>query len=95
MGETISKKYLDTRLPVAERVDDLVSQMNLREKVAQMLHEAPRISRLGVAEYNWWNEGLHGVGRAGWATVFPQAIGMAASFDDEPSSGSVEAVFGV
>jgi beta-glucosidase len=73
--------YLDASLPVDRRVDDLISRLSLAEKVGQMLHEAPAISRVGVPEYNWWNECLHGVGRAGSATVFPQAIGMAASFD--------------
>ena len=66
---------------VAERVDALVGAMTLREKIAQMLHQAPPIPRLGVPAYNWWNECLHGVGRAGRATVFPQSIGMAATFN--------------
>jgi len=56
--------------------------MTLREKIAQMLNVAPPIPRLDVPAYNWWNECLHGVGRAGRATVFPQAIGLAASFDE-------------
>ena len=64
-----------------ERARDLVSQMTLAEKCAQMKFDAPAIERLGVPEYNWWNEALHGVARAGAATVFPQAIAMAASFD--------------
>ena len=62
---------------------DLVSKMTLEEKCAQMLYTAPAIERLGVPAYNWWNEALHGVARCGVATVFPQAIGMAASFDDQ------------
>jgi len=66
-----------------ERAKELVSQMTLEEKVFQMLHKAPSIERLGVKAYNWWNEGLHGVARAGVATMFPQAIGMAAAFDEE------------
>ena len=77
----LDKRYLDPSLPVTERVELLISQMTLREKIAQMLHKAPPIPRLDVPEYNWWNEGLHGVARAGRATVFPQAIGMAATFD--------------
>ena len=64
-----------------ERARELVSQMTLAEKCAQMKFDAPAIERLGVPEYNWWNEALHGVARAGAATVFPQAIAMAASFD--------------
>lgn len=75
--------YLDTKLSFEERAADLVSRMTLEEKVSQMLHEAPAIERLGVTEYNWWNECLHGVGRAGIATVFPQAIGMSAMWDDK------------
>jgi len=60
-----------------------VAQMTLEEKVHQMLHTAPAIPRLGIKAYNWWNEGLHGVARAGTATVFPQAIGLAAIFDED------------
>lgn len=66
-----------------KRAEELVSQMTLEEKVFQTLHSAPAIERLGVKAYNWWNEALHGVARAGVATVFPQAIGMAAAFDEE------------
>ena len=73
--------YLNPDHPIAERVDDLVARMTLEEKVAQMRYSASAIPRLGVPEYNWWNECLHGVGRAGIATVFPQAIGMAATWD--------------
>lgn len=65
------------------RAKELVEQMTLEEKVFQMLHKAPAIERLKVKAYNWWNEGLHGVARAGVATVFPQAIGLAAAFDEE------------
>lgn len=66
-----------------ERSKELVSKMTLEEKMSQMKYEAPAIERLGIPAYNWWNECLHGVGRSGTATVFPQAIGMAASFDTE------------
>ena len=76
-------KYLDESLPVKERAKDLVAQMTLEEKASQLRYDAPAIERLGVPAYNWWNEALHGVARAGTATVFPQAIGMAAMFDDE------------
>ena len=75
-------KYMDTNFSFKERAADLVSRMTLEEKVSQMLHEATAIERLGIPEYNWWNECLHGVGRAGLATVFPQAIGMGAMWDD-------------
>jgi beta-glucosidase len=68
-------------LSFAERVDDLVSRLTLEEKAAQMLHEAPPIPRLGIPAYNWWNECLHGVARAGVATVFPQAIALAATWN--------------
>jgi len=75
--------WYDTNLDLDKRADALVGAMTLREKVAQMLHQAPPIPRLGVPAYNWWNECLHGVARAGRATVFPQAIGMAAAFNEK------------
>ncbi len=75
--------YTDPGVPVERRVDDLVSRMTLEEKVSQMMNSAAAIPRLGIPEYNWWNEALHGVARAGIATVFPQAIGMAATFDEK------------
>ena len=75
--------YLDESLSFEERAKDLVSRMTLEEKVTQMLHGAPAIPRLGIPAYNWWNEALHGVARAGVATVFPQAIGIAATFDED------------
>ena len=74
--------YLDQSLTFEVRAKDLVSRMTLEEKVAQMNDVAPAIPRLGVPAYNWWNEALHGVARAGLATVFPQAIGLAATWDD-------------
>jgi beta-glucosidase len=73
--------YKDTQHSFEERAVDLVSRMTLEEKAAQMQNGAPAIERLGLPAYDWWNEALHGVARAGGATVFPQAIGMAASFD--------------
>jgi beta-glucosidase len=73
--------YLDPSLPIQRRVDDLVSRMTLEEKVSQMMNAAPAIPRLGVPEYDWWNEALHGVAFNGTATVFPQAIGLGATFD--------------
>lgn len=77
------KAYLDENLGFEERAKDLVSRMTLEEKVFQTLYTAPAIERLGVKAYNWWNEALHGVARAGVATVFPQAIGLAATFDED------------
>ena len=73
--------YRNTSLPIEKRVDDLVSSMTLAEKVLQMQRTAPEIPRLGVPSYDWWSEALHGVSRSGYATVFPQAIGMAATWD--------------
>lgn len=73
--------WLDTSASFETRAAALVSQMTLEEKAAQMQNAAPAIERLGVPAYDWWNEGLHGVARAGQATVFPQAIGLAATFD--------------
>src|SRR6266581_575210 len=81
--ETASASYLDTTLPIPQRVNDLVSRMTLEEKVSQMQDVAPAIPRLGIPAYNWWNEGLHGVARSGNATVFPQAIGLAATWDTD------------
>lgn len=75
--------YMDETLSFEERAKDLVSRMTLEEKVFQTLHTAPAIERLEVKAYNWWNEALHGVARAGVATVFPQAIGLAATFDED------------
>jgi len=66
-----------------ERIKDLISRLTLEEKTSLMLYNSPAIERLGIPEYNWWNECLHGVARAGKATVFPQAIGLAATFDEE------------
>ena len=76
-------KFQDPTLPIDKRVDDLISQMTLDEKVNQMINQAPAIERLGVPAFNWWNEALHGVARAqGFkTTVYPQAIAMAATFD--------------
>jgi beta-glucosidase len=74
--------YLDESLSFEQRARDLVSRLTLDEKVLQMKDVAPAIPRLGIPEYNWWNEALHGVARAGLATVFPQAIGVAATWDD-------------
>jgi beta-glucosidase len=81
-AQELDRPWLDLDRPLAARVAALVSRMTLDEKVAQMMDEAPAIDRLGVPAYNWWNEALHGVARAGVATVFPQAIALAATFDE-------------
>jgi beta-glucosidase len=73
--------FQDPSLPIAQRVADLVGRMTPEEKVSQMTMTAAAIPRLGIPEYTWWNEGLHGVARSGIATVFPQAIGLAATWD--------------
>ncbi|HZX74185.1 MAG TPA: glycoside hydrolase family 3 N-terminal domain-containing protein, partial [Cyclobacteriaceae bacterium] len=80
--EDKSLPFLNTELSIDNRVNDLVSRMTLEEKISQMVNDAPAIERLGVPKYNWWSEGLHGVARAGLATVFPQAIGMGATWDE-------------
>lgn len=74
--------YLDPDLPTDKRVADLISKLTLEEKLAQLLHDAPGIERLGIPAYDWWNEALHGVARYGRATVFPQVIGLGATFDE-------------
>jgi beta-glucosidase len=74
--------YKDASLSIEKRVDDLVSRMSLEEKVRQMQNTAPAIPRLDIPSYNWWSEALHGVAFSGYATVFPQAIGMAATWDE-------------
>ena len=73
--------YQDTHLSTGQRVDDLVSRMTLEEKTSQTINTSAAIPRLGMPAYDWWSEGLHGVARSGYATLFPQAIGMAATWD--------------
>jgi len=75
--------FRDESKPIEERVWLLIQQLTLEEKVQQMMFNAPAIERLDIPAYNWWNEALHGVARAGQATVFPQAIGLAATFDSD------------
>ncbi len=86
LGSTVVAQepaYLNTKLSFEERAEDLISRMTLEEKVSQMLDQAPAIERLGIHEYNWWNEALHGVARSGLATSYPQAIGLAATWNED------------
>ena len=71
----------EARKRAAQKAKELVSKMTVEERASQLRYDAPAIERLGVPTYNWWNEALHGVARAGVATSFPQAIGMGATFD--------------
>ncbi len=83
IAQSPSYPFQNKNLSIDQRIKDLVGQLTLEEKVNEMLYNAPGVPRLGVPQYNWWNEALHGVGRSGRATVFPQAIGLAATFNDE------------
>ncbi|MCB0838821.1 MAG: glycoside hydrolase family 3 C-terminal domain-containing protein, partial [Bacteroidetes bacterium] len=80
-SQTESFPFQNPNLSIEERVNDLIGRMTLEEKVQQLVYGTPAIERLGVPAYNWWNECLHGVARNGRATVFPQAIGMASTWD--------------
>ncbi|MFI3268789.1 MAG: glycoside hydrolase family 3 N-terminal domain-containing protein [Rikenellaceae bacterium] len=88
----VDKSFLDEKLPIDKRAEILVSQMTVDEMIKQMVNASPAIPRLGVPAYNWYNEALHGVARNGLATIFPQAIGMAATFDPELIEEMAEAV---
>ena len=77
-----SLPYQDANLSAAQRADDLLSRLTLEEKAKLMMDSSPAIERLGIPQFQWWNEALHGVGRNGFATVFPITMGMAASWDD-------------
>ena len=74
---------MTNREKARKQAQALVSQMTVEEKASQLRYDAPAIERLGIPAYNWWGEALHGVAREGVATSFPQAIGMAATFDEE------------
>ncbi len=77
------EKYKDKSLSAQERAEDLTNRLTLEEQASQLKYDAPAVDRLDIPAYNWWSEGLHGVARAGTATMFPQAIGLAAMFDEE------------
>jgi len=81
-GQAQQPVYLDASASLDSRVNDLISKMTLEEKASQMMDRSVAIPRLNIPEYNWWNESLHGVARSGVATVFPQAIGLGATFDE-------------
>lgn len=84
LSQTEQMPFRNPDIPVEKRIDDIISRLTLEEKVQLMKHASPAIPRLGIPAYNWWNEALHGVARTKEkVTVFPQAIGMAASFDEE------------
>ena len=76
------EKYLNEALSALERAEDLTDKLSVEEQAEQLKYDAPKVERLGIDEYNWWSEGLHGVARAGTATMFPQTIGMAAMSDE-------------
>ena len=80
----MNQSITPNRLAIIEkRIAKIISAMTLEEKASQLLHESKAVPRFNIPEYDWWNECLHGVARAGKATVFPQAIGMAATFDEQ------------
>ena len=81
--------YQDRNLSPERRAADLLGRLTLEEKASLTMHASPAIPRLGIKQYNWWSEALHGIARNGSATVFPQPIGMASSFDER----LIEAVF--
>ncbi|SEK90462.1 glycoside hydrolase family 3 C-terminal domain-containing protein [Ruminococcus albus] len=84
------KKYLDETLSAEERAEALTDEMTTEEQASQLRYDAPAVPRLGIPAYNWWNEGIHGFARSGVATMFPQAIGLAAMFDDELTKKTAE-----
>lgn len=77
------EKYLDENLSIQERAEALADAMTTDEQASQLRYDAPAVKRLGIPAYNWWNEGLHGLARSGVATMFPQAVGLAAMFSPE------------
>ena len=86
------EKFRDEKLTALERAEDLVDRLTTEEQAAQLIYDAPAVERLGIPAYNWWNEGLHGAARAGVATMFPQAIALAAMFDQKAVQRAGEVV---
>ena len=84
------KKYLDETLSAQERAEALTDEMTTEEQASQLRYDAPAVERLGIPAYNWWNEGIHGLARSGVATMFPQAIGLAAMFDEKLTQKTAE-----
>ena len=82
MADAQTLPYQNHELPAAQRADDLLGRLTLEEKVSLMMDTSPAIPRLGIPVFHWWSEALHGVGRNGYATVFPITMAMAASWDD-------------
>src|SRR5215469_2445252 len=80
-AQDTNRPWFNPDLPTDQRVDALIAQMTLTEKASQMVNQARAIPRLGVPAYNWWSEALHGVARNGYATVFPEPVGLAATYD--------------
>src|ERR1043165_7934992 len=78
-----SQTFRNAQQPIDARVNDLLHQLTLPEKISLLGYRSEEVQRLGIPAYNWWNEALHGVARAGVVSVFPQAIGMAATFNDD------------
>lgn len=91
-AQKTSAAYLNTLLPTESRVKDLLKQLTLEEKISLLGYRSRAVERLNIPAYNWWNEALHGVARAGKATVFPQAIGMAATFNSSLMQESANAI---
>ncbi len=87
-----SRPYLNPDLPVDQRVDDLIGRMTVDEKISQLMMSSPAIPRLGVLEFGWWSEALHGVARRGTATVFPQAIALAATWNPDLHHAIAQAI---
>ena len=82
-GQSYKYQFQDPSLSIEDRVENLLSEMTFDEKMTQLNDDSPAIDRLGVPAYVWWNEAIHGVGRSGYATVFPQSITMANSWNPE------------